>query len=238
MTYRDVVNQVLEELGVLGQGETASAGDSIAALVRVNRVLDSWNADEQAAYSETLIQNILTPGLQPHTLGPTGATWTVSQRPVAIQDAQLFVGTVTYDLTIRTADWYADLPVPALQSMIPTDLFYNPTWPNGACYFWPVPLAAYTVQLLVHSVLGSSATLNDTLVLPPGYQQALILTAAEECFAAFGTPLENRPFISQRASDARARIFAANLMTPPMATRDVGLPGKRGWFNWRTGLNG
>lgn len=238
MTYRDVVNQVLEELGVLGQGETASAADSTAALVRVNRILDNWNTELSAAYSQSLVQNVLTPGLQPHTIGPTGATWTVAQRPVSIEDAQLFVGTVTYDLKLRPADWYADLPVPGLQSQIPTDLFYNPLWPNGQLFFWPVPLAAYTVQLLVRGVLGSSAALSDTLVLPPGYLSALLLTAAEECFAAFGTPLENRQAISQRASEARQRVFATNTLTPPLATRDFGIPGRRGWFNWRTGLNG
>ena len=33
--------------------------------------------------------------------------------------------------------------VPTLTGTIPTDLYYEPDWPNGSCFLWPVPTIAW-----------------------------------------------------------------------------------------------
>lgn len=233
MTARQLIAEALLELGVGTPGQALEAAIAAQGLSKLNRIIDNWNAEREAIYADQWLTFTLTRSLQPHTIGPTGATWTTAQRPVSIENAQLIVGDVTYPITLRLAAWWAGQSDPTLSDDLPTDLYYDATWPNGSLYFWPVPSASYDVQLLVRAVL-TDYTLDTVVNLPPGYRDALTLTLAEECAASMGMMAE--PSTVMSASKARARIFTNNTITPPLATRDSGIPGGRGWFNWRTGI--
>src|SRR5688572_26501526 len=141
------------EIGVVAQSETPSPGDLDFTLGKGNRVIDNWNADKRTVYTDQVLSNTLTVGLRPHTLGPTGATWTVTQRPVSIESAALVVSETRTPITVRTAQWYQALSLPETDGT-PTDLYYDPSWANGKLYFYPVPIAASTVELWVRIVLA------------------------------------------------------------------------------------
>src|SRR3972149_6140403 len=87
MTIQDLCQDALLEIGVLAQGESIQAGDAAFTLGKLQRLLNSWNANRRAVYATTFVTNPLTPSLSPHTTGPTGATWTVTQRPGSIAGA-------------------------------------------------------------------------------------------------------------------------------------------------------
>lgn len=235
MTAAQLISEALQELGIGNGGEALSNEDKETGLQKLARLVDRWNAKRAAIFADTLLRNALTPSLQPHTIGPTG-TWTVSQRPVSIDgDGTLFLASgVTLPITQRTMAWYQGLPAPTLTTGEPTDFVYNPEWPNGSIYFWPVPTSALQVQLRVRGILSAFA-LSTTFSMPPGYRDALTLTLAEECAPLFG--MQAKPSTVLSATKARAEIFSNNTVMPPLVTAVPGMPGRRGgWFDHQTGM--
>lgn len=241
-TIEEVCSQALEEIGVVGAGKAMSPEDGAFALRKFNRIVNQWNAIRAAVYATSFSQFTLTPNLAPHTIGPTGATFTVDQRPVSIEGIGLGLTTSNpvawLTLNKRDEAWWQQESVPDLTSDVPTDFFYNPTWPNGEINFWPVPSTAYLVQLQIRVLLTDDVALTDELDLPPGYEEALILTLAQQCSRGFGRPVTDD--LRNAAGMARAAIFANNDRTPRLATLDSGMegPGTSGMrpsFNWLIG---
>jgi hypothetical protein len=234
-TTRDLLTTTFQKLTILAAGETLSPEDAAFGLENLTLLFDDWNAERAGVYANRQDTYTLVPSLNPHTIGPSAATFTVTQRPVSIEYANIVLSDgvrVGLDL-IGSREW-ASIPLPAIETGIPRVLHYEPTWPNGSLYLYPVPSAAYSLNLMTRIVLADLA-LGDTVTLPPGYRNAIILTLGEMIAPTY-PPAEPDPVA---ASKARGRIFANNDETPSLATRDAGMPGagRRGrYFDWRSGL--
>jgi hypothetical protein len=238
----ELVRDALLEIAVIDPIDVTPVELQTLGMTRLNGILDEWNATRIATYEASFTEWTLTPALDPHTIGPTG-TFVVTQRPVRILGANLTIGTgtslVRYRIDVRDAKWWEDQPVPNIQSSVPTDLYYSADWPNGSLYFWPVPTAAYGVELVVAFVLAQ-LTVNSAFSMPPGYQRALMLTLAEDLLSPLSQPAN--PMLMEKARKARAAVFGNNNDPVRIRTRDAGMPGGitggSGGFNWRTGQGG
>jgi len=237
-TARDVCEDALFELNVLAAGEVLNADDAVFVLRQLNTLLDELNAERAAVYADVYTVWTTTPGLTPHLIGPTG-TFVVPQRPQTIDGASARLsGTgalaVWTPIGLRDRDWWHDLGVPDLVAApVPSDLYYNPQWPNGELHFWPVATAAVAIELVTRQVLGPLA-LTDTFSLPPGYKSMLQKTLAERLAAPYEKPVP--PQLARDAAGARARVAAANTQIPRLTTCDSGIPGGGGVSgSWRTG---
>jgi hypothetical protein len=238
----ELIGPALMEIGVIGAIDAASAPDATYALTRLNRILDDWNAERAAVYADQyLTYTFDTGGTVPQTLGPSAATYTTTQRPVTIEYANVIL---TNDVRVPIALWdkqaYDAQTVPSVTATFPLALYYNPSFPNGQLYWWPIPTTAYGLELQVRIVLADLA-LTDAVTLPPGYKDALIFTLAEALCRPFGRPIP--PSLSGDGAKARARIFANNDETPRIATQDAGMPTRvesstTTTFNYRSGLFG
>jgi hypothetical protein len=225
-TISEICQDAALELGSFSPGDPFAPLLAGTLLYRLNRMLDSWNAEHEAIYAQQFLTYTLTPSLSPHTIGPTGATWTLaSGRPVSIESASLILagGTTSayVPIHLREAQWWADQQVPTLTSLYSTDLYYEPNWPLGNLFFWPVPTAANQVEIEIRRALAQ-VVLTDTFSLPPGYQEAITLTLAEQAARPLGKPIDAS--LIREASKARARIFANNVPTPTICTQDAGMP--------------
>lgn len=238
MTAQDLIIDALRELGVLNAVDPPGGEDAALGLTRLNQILDLWNADRDRVYAETYPTFTTTPSLNPHTIGLTAnsPTWTVTvNRPVSIEDANIVLsGGTRYQLrVIRTSKEYFALTNRAVESSLPTAIYYDPTWPNGSVYFYLIPSAALTIELRLRTVLAQ-LVLTDTFTLPPGYQAALMYTLAE----SLATPMrvQASEYTREQGKAARAIIFGDNVEMPALITCDSGLPGGRGgWFDYRSG---
>lgn len=233
MTIQDIVTDALLEPGILAEGEVPSADQSQTVLKRLRRLLNSWNASRRAVYATAFVTNTLTPSLSPHTIGPTGATWTATQRPVSVDGASLILTGISspeayLPITIRDAVWWNAQIVPGLETSVPTDLYYQPDWPNGSLYFWPVPTVAYDVQLMLRVLLDDTVTLASTFSLPPGYQEAVTLSLAESICRIFGVPMPVRAEIQQAAKLARSVVWSNNEEPTRIQTADAGMQPRKG----------
>lgn len=222
------------EIGVVDPLEAVTAELQALGLDKVNRIINDWNADHGATYVEEFASHTLTPSLNPHTIGTSSATFSVTQRPVSIEFANIVISGVRYPVAIHDAAWYANLPDRTVTTAIPTDLYYATGWPNGSLYLYPVPSTAYALELWTRAVL-SALTAAGNVALPPGYENALVLTLAESLTSPLTVPVP--PLLAQQARDARGRVWANNITVPRLHTRDSGMPssGSGGGFNWRTG---
>ena len=240
VTGNSLCTGAYREIGVLAEGETMGAGLADLGMDRLNLIVDSWNAERDKVLVETFNEFTLVPSLQPHTIGPSAATFTVSSRPVSIEAANVIfnANTPTVRQPIAINDWqqWNEESVPDLETAWPTDLYYAPEWPNGQLFFWPIPTTAYPVELVYRAVL-SAFVLNTTVSLPPGYKAAYLYTLAEDLCNALGRQMPET--LPMKASKARAAIGANNTLTPRLTTRDSGVPSaptNRSDFNYLTGL--
>jgi hypothetical protein len=240
-TMRQIIVNALYKINALSVGEQPSAAEAQDGLTELNLLFDDWNAMRHAVYAQSFDTYTLVPNLLPHTIGPTAATFTVTQRPVSLDGASLILDTSTpasyQEITVRDWQWWHAQPTPTLASTFPTDVYYQPDWPNGKLFFWPTPQTAYDVELVTRVLLAQVA-LSDDFSLPPGYQHAITLTLAERLAVQFSRPVT--PDLGRQAQAARARVFANNDFTPRIATADAGMHGPSGGgqradFYWLNG---
>lgn len=245
MTHADLLRDSLLELAVIDPIDPTPPELQTLALARYNGLLNLWNAQQQAVYAVLFPTYTTTSGLSPHTIGPDTATWSATQRPVAILGANQQIGSGTSlvnigPLALRDRAWWLANAVPGVQAGVPTDLYYEPTWPNGSVYLWPVPNDAYTVQLELRVLLAEidEDDVTDDFSLPPAYQRALMLTLAEDLANPLGQAVG--PSLITKARDARAACFGNNNPAVRIRTRDSGMPGgpPSGGFNFLTGTGG
>jgi len=240
LTGLDLVTNALSEINAIQAGDSPSPELAAFGLSKLKQVVNNWNADRPFAYAVDFLNETLTPNLSPHTIGPTGTF--VRTRPVSIDGIVLILntGSTPYSnvtLTPRDATWWQEQTTPTLTTTIPSDFYYDPTAPDGSIYFWPVPSYAYQVQIETRSVLDDQITFATVLVLPPGYENALMLTTAED----LSDPLRKvwTPKQERKAREARTRIQKNNSFPTRLKTQDAGMPGgpssRAGIYNWRTG---
>lgn len=238
-TGRTLCTDAMLELAILQAGETPNDTDIQFVLRKLNRVINNWNAEREAIYATDAQHWTIVPGVQPQTIGPTGL-YVVTQRPVAIDAANIILNNVSpvvrNPFHIRDYQWWALQSVQGVTSTLPTDLYYKPSWPNGELYLWPVPTQNYQLELFTRGILDSY-TLDTVFSMPPGYQDALTLTLAEEIASGFSvTPSATTV---RSAAKSRDRIFSNNRLSPRLTTYDAGMPPtnpNQGYFNYRTGM--
>lgn len=231
-TVSDLCASALWEINAVPAGDTPPPDELITAAGKLNRLLDRLNATPDAAYADVFSTFPLSPGVNPHTIGAVGATFTATLRPDSIDAAMLITGSTRIPINIidRKDDYFA-LPVPTLQSTYPTDLWYSADWPNGSIYFYPVPSSALSVVLMTRQLL-SRVALSSIISLPFGYQDMLTLTLAESLCSHYEKTASAD--LKREAKAARALIFGKNRKAPAISTAGYGCDEDNG-ENYLTG---
>jgi hypothetical protein len=245
-TVLEIILDAMIEVGIASPGDPPD-GDVVQwAFRKYNYLLNYWAAKKNFVYSTSFQVFNLVAGLSPHTIGPNNATFNVPQRPVKIESWALILnsGQSAVDLPhkpLRDNAWWAMQRTKAIQTNVPTDLYYSPDQPNGSLFFWPVPNAVMPVRLELWALVSEALSINDPIdgaggvgTLPPAYRTAIMLTLAETLQP--GGRKEADSTLAAMALAARASVFGNNTASPRISTQDSGMPGKRrGGFNWLTG---
>jgi hypothetical protein len=248
ITGRTLCRDALLEIGSLSGVDTIGADDAAIVIGKLGRLIDNFNAEREAVFNVDFLNFILIPSNGSPTIGPSG-DWAVdvvtsapiTQRPNIILGANVVLNnvspTVRVPVNIRDDQWWLANPIRGINTTFPTDLYYSPAWPNGVVNLWPVPSVSYGFEIEAPIVLAN-LTLNSTFSMPPGYQDAMTLTLAEDLQGIYGKPPD--PRLMKKALEARHRIFANNYATPRLVTRDSGMPVNRSFnqttYNYRSGL--
>lgn len=163
-------------------------------------------------------------------------------RPVEIQNANIILtGTnpiVKVPLHIRDKDWWMANTVPTVPTTLPTDLYYDPQYPNGQLYLWPLQSNAYGLELQVWHNLADVSDLTMEFFLPPAYWSATTWSLAEVLMATYGVPPQRAGAVVQQAMKARNIVKSLNSEPPKIVTKDSGIPRgnrNRSFFNYLSG---
>lgn len=242
MTISELVTQACVEINAGSAGQPVQPEVFALGLQYLNMILDHFNATDRKLYADLFSTYTITANLQPHTIGPTGATWTYANaRPNAIPQASLILSGSTppyIPLVPMTAQEFQNLTVPGLASSVPNRFFYNPTNPNGSFYFWTKASTAYQVQLLTRRNLAQVVA-ADTFAQPPSYWYALMMLLARKLKSPLRKPWTQEQ--DKELTEACMAAFGSNGPDLTFATADLGMPvsggnnGTRGDFNFYVG---
>ena len=240
MKCRDVLYIAFREARILQRPQGLNSNNELMdGMIFLNQQINYWAARACYAYTTSFVVYTLTSGHQPHLIGPglNAPDFAIPLRPVNIASASLILpGASPVDLPIQIRDneWWASKSTKSIASTIPTDLYYEPNFPNGSLYFWPTPNAPYTVRLEGNVVLQEFVTLDDCFIAPQAYRSAVTLTLAEELCDIWGTATP--PNLPRRAMKARDALQSNNNLPPRIASADHGtFSSPSADFNYMTG---
>jgi hypothetical protein len=237
---QDVLYIAFREARILKRPQGRNSANELAdGLIFLNQQIDYWAARGCYAWTTTFQVFTLTPGHQPHLIGPGLAApdFALSPRPVRIVSASLILpGSPSTDLpmAIRDNAWWANQRVKSMTTTVPTDLYYEPDVANGQLWFWGVPTMPYGLRLETLITLQQFQSLTDCFIAPQAYLAAVTLTLAEELVDLWGTDMPVN--LARRAMKARDALQSNNNLAPRIASADWGtFAHPRGDFNWATG---
>lgn len=212
MTVNDLIIATLKMIGVVAKSETPTPDESSDAFARLNDMIDSWAADRLTIYGVSRSLFPVTVGKQTYSIGPTGADWT-APRPLAVQDAGIVNTATNPALELRMAvlsdDEWAHVSLKGMTSSLPWVLYYDYASPNGNISLWPIPTdGALQVAIYAPVAVTQFAGLTSTVLLPPGYAEAIRYNLAVRLAPEFGRPLD--PTIATLAVQTKANLERAN----------------------------
>lgn len=241
ITINDLLRRSFRMIGVLRSGFQPSPSDVTDALVSLNAMLDAWATDELNLFAVFIAQYDLTPSKQSYTIGPAAADF-IAARPLRIDRANLIILSnpqqpLRKPLQILNSQGWATIKLQTVQSVIPIQLYYDPTYPLGTLSLWPMPTLAYQLELFTFQPLtGSFSSGGQTFDMPPGYLDAVAYNLAVRLSSEWQRPL--RQDVIALASESLAMIQRLNDQTPQMECDAGVMPfgsSRAGAFNRLTG---
>jgi hypothetical protein len=137
----------------------------------------------------------------------------VIQRPLRITKAYSRITTTTstvdFPCEVKDLDAYGNIGLKNQPGPWPKWLFYNPSFPNGTLYFWPVPTQTVEFHFWTDALL-QSVSLNTVLQLPQGYYIYLQFALAELLCVEYGIPV---PADIRRLAAKYEKMIKSNNMT-------------------------
>lgn len=222
-TAQTLITNAIQTLGVLGDGDTPTAGELADGLGYLNEMLESWSIDSMMVYQILQESKAITAGTQSITIG-SGGTFNTT-RPVNIQNAFFRdANNLDYQLQIVPQDSYQRIQLKTVQTSYPYVAYYDNAYPLGTLYFYPVPSQNLTLYMNTWQQLQQFATLGTTVSLPPGYAEMIRYQLAIRLASQYGVPVP--PTVPNLATNAMARVKKLNSRITPMRT-EVGYMGKK-----------
>ncbi len=235
-TPADIIRLVLKDTGVLGVGQSATAEDTNDCFDTLNMMLGEWASKRWLIY-HLLDLPIVSTGAMSYSVGPGGDIDTGSmQRPDRLEDGCFFrqitsassPNQIDYNLSIlESREDYSRIGLKQLGT-IPQFVFYDPVYPLGVVYPWPVmPATRYELHLLVKSQLSQFANLADPINLPSQYYGAIRYALGCRVRPMYQLPPD--PSLVALMTDALSTIRNMNAAVPRLRM-PIGL-GRGGRYN-------
>ena len=215
-TALNIIERSLRSIGVLAQGETASAETANDALTSLNDVLAGLANEGLLAYQDS-IDTLTMDGSTIYDWGMDGAADIATVRPISINLASFLLSGIYYPVDIITAGEYSDIADKTVTGDVVRSVFINTTYPNSNVYVYPIASSG-TLVFNSTKAITAFAMLTTTVSLPPGYERMLRYALAVELMPEYGV---QNPQVFQMAIDSKADLKRTNFR--PIVTR-VSLP--------------
>lgn len=222
ITAQNIIDAAFTDIGVLSPGETLEAAFAADGLLKLNGLVSWWATQSLTSLVNqrsvfTLIANQAT-----YLIGPGGTNTSFQvARPMVLDNAGILLNATTpaveKPIGQMTDDMYANLSIKTLVSTLFTQVYYNPTMPNGTVFLWPTPNTAdNNLVLYYRTVLAEFADYATTLyTLAPAFQLALEYNLALLLATPYGR--EVPALILKLASDTLSDLKRQNVRMADLA---------------------
>ncbi len=191
---------MLVDAGIVGIDESIEQPYINRAFTQVNWMLAQWARKRWLCYR---IQDysFVSTGAQTYTVG-NGQVININPRPDRLEYAFL-----RFLSGVASGGLPVDIPVKIIQSheeysritvktvgTLAWQMFYDPIWPVGLLFPWPVPQASiYEIHMGFKVVLPRFTSIQQKINFPPEYEAALNWCGARRLRAAALPTLLDRP---------------------------------------------
>lgn len=228
-TANDLIHSAMRLIQVSAVDVDLTAQELKDGLESLNRMLDSWSADELTLYQVIREQFTLVSGQNPYTMGYGGDFNT--SRPMKIVDAYLILNNgsipVSYPMQVLNYQDYNAIRLKTLSTNFPNYIYYQPSFPLGEVYIYPIfapndPSTQGPAYINLTSWKPFDIILDPTAYIsfPPGYWEAVVFNLAVRIAEEYQFSL--RETTVQLAVNALKRIKRLNQRTDTLQT-DVAL---------------
>ena len=204
---REMIQDALSEIGVTDPTMSVDATTANHALRILNRMLESWSNEDFYVYTENRQELPLTSGRQDYTLGD-GAFFNFP-RPVVITRASILItGTSPspeIPIPILTTQEWQDVTVKQITGGFPTSVYITGDFPLQNLVFWPTPNVPCSFVLYYWGMLNAFTSLNDDVLLPKGYEDAIVSNLAVRLCPTYGRAVPQLTLANASASRHRLR---------------------------------
>ena len=226
-TASSLIIRGLQMIGDKRIGATLTSAEQTAWLAVMNAMLDAWALERLMCYQLVEESFALSTSQGSYTIG-TGGDFNTT-RPTKIVDP-CFVrdsANIDYPVEIIDAVNYGRIQSKTLDGSFPQYLFYDSAFVAGLATIklYPEPSASLTLYINSPRQFTQFTAIGDTMVLPPGYEEALSANFAIRAAAGFRqVPAE----VALIARESKAKIKGANIPVG-ILRMDPGLVGHSRW---------
>jgi len=177
-TALDMITSALVELQLYAPGEVLQDVDAATGLYQLNSMLDSWSNENLTCYAIREQSFTCIVNQSSYTIGQTGMPDINAPRPIKIITGPgaaylMDSNSNRYPINVVPKDQWNLIGNLTDNSNIPDTLYYDNQFPLGIINLFPVPNISNVVYFDSYSAISDFASLNTTLSLPPGYQEAI-----------------------------------------------------------------
>lgn len=214
-TVNDLLTNALQDGGIVGIDEGVEQPIISRSFRQANWLLAQWARKRWLCY-RIADYSVVSTGAQTYTVG-RGGNIDINPRPDRIEYAflrflnQPFGSNLWVDIPLHIIQSREDYSRIAVKNIgtLPWQIFYDPEWPVGRLYPWPVPQASlYELHVGFKVVLPRFTNLAQPINFPPEYEAALNWCLARRLRVSYQMPQDLE--INALARDALNTIRLAN----------------------------
>jgi hypothetical protein len=227
-------------LSALNIGDVPTADEEQDGLLALNAMVDAWGTERLTMFTTTRALYAIVAGQQSYSIGRGAGADYAADRPMYIDRAGLVIPqsdpTQTLErpiYIIRTDAEWSRVRLKGETSTLPTDLYYQPSWPNGEIVFWPAPTVPNTLALYTPTAVAEFTSIDQTISLPPGYRRALPYNLAKDYGPEFGVAKVPQD-VKDIADESKASLKRANVAIDFLRV-DPAIRSNGGGFDWQLG---
>ena len=236
-TVSALITNVLVDAGIVGIDESIEQPIINRTFKQLNWILAQWARKRWLVY-RLQDYSFVSTGALTYSVGQ-GQTVNINPRPDRLEYAflrflnqsppgGLFVD-IPLDI-IPSHEDYSRIRVKTVGTLA-WRIFYDPVWPVGLLFPWPVPQASlYEIHVGFKVVLPRFTSLQQPINFPPEYEAALNWECARRLRASYQMPPD--PTIDSLARDALNTIRLANTQMATLVMPD-GLRGRNRAWSYR-----
>ena len=224
-TAQVIITDAMQETGILSDGATPTTNQLNDGLRMLNRLLMTFSNSTTFAYYQNLISIPLT-GQASFTIGPGGDI--SGDRAIEINSAYVDRNGVSYPVKVIDNERYDRITYKLLAGANTQAIYYEAQYPLGIVECFPIATGC-TLYMRVLNIVKQFTSLTDTIDMPPGYEDYIMLALAIRMAPSYGMTVQRETQMAyRRASNA---VKTNNLIIPTMSLPVAVQSGNRGSYS-------